>query len=1061
MYFHALRRAFAPVLVFLALPLSAAKILFDASHREMAGNADWVADADAWNLPLPAYGTCPATTNESNPVRFPTPPQAGITPATLETYWTGAASAMAVALAKAGHDIENLPPGAALTYGNGGNPQDLSNYKVFIIPEPQQPFSAAEKTALLAFVSNGGGLFMIGDHENSDRDCDGNDSPAVYNDLTGATATTGGVFGIWFHVGSPTKGSESWYDEGVNSNVSPNPADAIINGPFGSGAGGLGLFGATSMELFPAANATVAGHVWRNSQTARDNSRVTFATAQYGSGRVAAIGDSSPLDDGTGDPSDSLYGGWDKATGGVANAPIHLNAVAWLLNAAPDTTPPAITGGPSAAASDCSATVSWTTDEPASSLVNYGPTTGYGSSQSVSGFVQSHAVTLSGLTAASPYHYKVSSSDSAGNGPTQSGDALFATTAATAPLITAGPAASPTGFGAVVTWTTNEPSDSRVDYGTTAAYGSSATNAALVTSHSITLTGLTADSLYHYQVGSTDGCGNGPVNSADATFTTGAPQLDLSGWVLEQFNSAQTFTFPAGTQVASGGYLVLARDSAQPAFETFFGGPLPAGAAFLNSNATGSCSAGCFPQVNGGESYRLKDNLGAIKDGTTITFAATAKANQRTAPGAPAGTAGSWAINPVASANPGSGAGSGSGAGLVINEVADPSDYTKEYVELFYDAGAADVVPPAPINPLAAAPTGATAVQLTFTAVGNDGTTGTASSYMVRRSPLPIRTEAEFFAATAVSGLPAPKTAGQAESIAVTGLTANTVYCFAIKAVDGASNAGGLSNSPCATTGPTGGGGGTHLVISQIQTAGDGGTPADDEFVEIFNPTSTSQSLSGKSLQYKSFNGTTHTAFALPNFTMPAGSWYLVARSVYNGTPVADATNGTFLMAAGGGHVFLVNQTTALTASSCSTDAAIIDKVGYGTGNCPETTVAAAPASNNSIVRTPTGSDTDNNSVDFTISTPSVPHSSVTPPVGGGSLGIVGPSLYLSGGAATRLDWGAAFGATSYHLYRGATAASLSLFASPAGNTSTDNTAPSPAWFYRVLAYNGSAESAD
>src|SRR5262245_20155125 len=93
---------------------SAASVLFDASHHEMAGNADWVVDADAWDLTMPAY-PCSGSSNEANPSRFPTPAQAGITPATLETYWKGAVSAWAVELAKAGHAIETLPPGSLIT----------------------------------------------------------------------------------------------------------------------------------------------------------------------------------------------------------------------------------------------------------------------------------------------------------------------------------------------------------------------------------------------------------------------------------------------------------------------------------------------------------------------------------------------------------------------------------------------------------------------------------------------------------------------------------------------------------------------------------------------------------------------------------------------------------------------------------------------------------------------------------------------------------------------------------------------------------------------------------
>src|SRR5207245_1632924 len=54
---------------------------------------------------------------------------------------------------------------------------------------------------------------------------------------------------------------------------------------------------------------------------------------------------------------------------------------------------------------------------------------------------------------------------------------------------------------ASVTWTTDVPTDSQVQYGTTTAYGkASALNSTLVTSHSVKLSGLTRLTIYHYRV---------------------------------------------------------------------------------------------------------------------------------------------------------------------------------------------------------------------------------------------------------------------------------------------------------------------------------------------------------------------------------------------------------------------------------------------------------------------------------------------------------------------------------------------------------------------------------
>lgn len=79
---------------------------------------------------------------------------------------------------------------------------------------------------------------------------------------------------------------------------------------------------------------------------------------------------------------------------------------------------------------------------------------------------------------------------------------------------------------ATITWTTDEASNSVVEYGLTTSYGSSGSNASMVTSHSVGLSGLTASTLYHYRVKSTDAAGN-TATSADNTFTTGTPPASL------------------------------------------------------------------------------------------------------------------------------------------------------------------------------------------------------------------------------------------------------------------------------------------------------------------------------------------------------------------------------------------------------------------------------------------------------------------------------------------------------------------------------------------------------
>lgn len=82
-------------------------------------------------------------------------------------------------------------------------------------------------------------------------------------------------------------------------------------------------------------------------------------------------------------------------------------------------------------------------------------------------------------------------------------------------------ATSTTGTTATITWTTDENASSTVLYGLTSSYGNASTSAALVTSHSLTITGLTGSTVYHFQIGSADSSGN-VATSTDQTFTTTA-----------------------------------------------------------------------------------------------------------------------------------------------------------------------------------------------------------------------------------------------------------------------------------------------------------------------------------------------------------------------------------------------------------------------------------------------------------------------------------------------------------------------------------------------------------
>ena len=87
-----------------------------------------------------------------------------------------------------------------------------------------------------------------------------------------------------------------------------------------------------------------------------------------------------------------------------------------VLDITPDVTSPVLSGVHAVLVSGDSAQIRWTSNEPADSEVEFGSTTGYGSSTPLDPtLTRAHAVSLEGLTAESIYHYKVKSRDAGGN----------------------------------------------------------------------------------------------------------------------------------------------------------------------------------------------------------------------------------------------------------------------------------------------------------------------------------------------------------------------------------------------------------------------------------------------------------------------------------------------------------------------------------------------------------------------------------------------------------------------------------------------------------------------
>jgi hypothetical protein len=280
------------------------RVLFDNTKAETAGNADWI-----------------ISTSQPDPLGQNANPSS-------ETSWTGALSAWGVALQRAGgYSLKTLPAGNTITYGGSGT-LDLKNFDEFVLPEPNVLLSAAEKTAVMKFVQAGGGFFLIVDHTGSDRNNDGYDSVEVANDLM----TNNGVDNTSpFGFSIDTNDISSENPVAISSSTDP-----VINGSFGKVTGSIIRDGSTQ-TLNKTANSSVKGLVWRTSSSQTGSTGAFFTTSTFGSGKVAVWGDSSPIDDGTGQSGNTLYDGWNDTAG--TNKALALNATAWLAGTG-GTTPP-------------------------------------------------------------------------------------------------------------------------------------------------------------------------------------------------------------------------------------------------------------------------------------------------------------------------------------------------------------------------------------------------------------------------------------------------------------------------------------------------------------------------------------------------------------------------------------------------------------------------------------------------------------------------------------------------------------------------------------------------
>jgi len=360
--------------------------------------------------------------------------------------------------------------------------------------------------------------------------------------------------------------------------------------------------------------------------------------------------------------------------------------------------------------------------------------------------VTSHAVTLSGLTPQTTYHYRCSSTNSYGT--TTTSDLTFTTPAL--PVISSVQASSVTGTSAVISWTTNVSTDSKVNYGTSEVYGSTKTHSSSVTSHTITLTGLSPATTYHYQVQSTGS--NGTAVSGDYTFTTSSV---LGEVIVDDLSPGAncTGTWTAGSGGHDGNYAyVYNRSSSSTA--TFTWTP--------NLPVSGNYDVYCWYPSRSNATTKAKYTVYYLGGSTSKTFNQTSNT-------------GKW--NLIASNLPFA---AGTSGYVRMDNVTGESNSTKYVVAdavMFVRVGGDSTPPTTPAN-LTAVATSTTAIALNWSASTDD--TGVVG-YRIYRGGVLVGSSTTT-------------------SYTDTGLTPNTRYYYTVSAYDGMANESAKSNTAARCT---------------------------------------------------------------------------------------------------------------------------------------------------------------------------------------------------------------------------------------------------------------------
>lgn len=297
------------------------KVLFDNTHGQTAGAADWVID--------------------------------------------GGFSDFANALGNAGYSVKELRKSTAITLA------DLSPYDVFVIGEANIPYKTSEQSAMLQYVQAGGSIFFIGDHYNADRNKNRWDASEVFNGYRRG-AWTNPAAGMSTEEAASTAmsgvASSDWLSTNFGVRFRYNALGDITANNIVTGAQAFGITSGVSTVAMHAGStlaitnpSKAKGIVYLPSTTTKWANAVDqgvyngggvaegpfVAVSKVSAGKAGFIGDSSPVEDATpkykneeAGTTKTTYAGFQEQN----DATLLVNMVNWLATKESYTSLSAVSG---------------------------------------------------------------------------------------------------------------------------------------------------------------------------------------------------------------------------------------------------------------------------------------------------------------------------------------------------------------------------------------------------------------------------------------------------------------------------------------------------------------------------------------------------------------------------------------------------------------------------------------------------------------------------------------------------------------------------------------------